>query len=212
METRGRMRSGLRSGRIIGGAVGLAALAAGALAAPAGAASGTPDPDFGNGGVAQIAYPNDSAQGQVVIPTGDGIVVAGETATTDSRQGRIAVAGFGSNGVVDGSFGSLIGWGDAGPEVGGAVREAGGRLVIAATGTPVGNFPFRIRLTGTGPKGGLDPTFGAGGHRTLAAQGQVVRLLQNISGTLLVVGERTGSPNRVFLTRVSPDGTELGSR
>src|SRR3954451_17871334 len=120
METRGRMRSGLRSGRIIKSAAGLAALAAGALAAQEGAASGTPDPDFGNGGVAQIAYPHDSAQGQVVIPPDDRIVVAGEPPTTTGRQGRIADAGFGSNGVVDGYFGSLIGWGDAGPEVGGA--------------------------------------------------------------------------------------------
>lgn len=206
------MRSGLRSGRIIGGALGLAALAAGALAAPAGAASGVPDPDFGNGGVAQIAYPNDAAQGQVVVPTGDGIVVVGETATTTSRQGRIVVAGFGANGVVDGSFGSLIGWGDAAPVVGGAVREAGDRLVIATTGTPGDTFPFRIRLTGTGARGGLDPVFGAGGHRTLSTEGRVVALTQNIAGTLLVVGERSGSPNRVFLARVSADGTELGSR
>src|SRR3954466_14041701 len=104
-STRSRMRSGLRSGRIIGGAVGLAALAAGALAAPAGAASGTPDPDFGNGGGGQNASPKHAAQGQVVVPTGDGIVVVGQTATTTSRQGRILLAGFGANGVVDGSFG-----------------------------------------------------------------------------------------------------------
>src|SRR3954451_411301 len=121
METRGRMRSGLRSGRIIKSAAGLAALAAGALAAPAGAASGTPDPDFGNGGIAQIAYPKDAGTGEGVVPTGDGIVVAVGPGTPTSRQGRVVGAGFGANGVVDGSFGSLSPRGDAAPVVGGAV-------------------------------------------------------------------------------------------
>src|SRR4051794_25392459 len=134
------MRSGLRSGRVMGGAAGLALLATGALAAPAGAASGTPDPGFGNGGVAQIAYPNDAATGEVVVPSGDGIVVVGETSTTTSRQGRVVVAGFGTNGVVDGSFGSLIGWGDAAPVVGGAGREAGGRPGLPPPAPPRGTL------------------------------------------------------------------------
>jgi hypothetical protein len=194
----------------------LATLALLAPAGPAGAAApGVPDRGFGTGGISRQAFPGDAAQAVAVLPAGGGLAVVGETATTTSRQGRIIVSGFSAGGVLDPSFGSTFGWDNAAPVVGGTLRAAGNRLVIAQNGTPGGAFPERIRLTGTGAAGKVDPVFGTGGHVTLSTPGRAVRLLAATDGTLLVAGERaatsSGAVTGALLTRVTPDGVELGS-
>ncbi|HEY2636173.1 MAG TPA: hypothetical protein VGI54_02195 [Solirubrobacteraceae bacterium] len=187
-------------------------IAAGLGAAPAAAAPGVPDPGFAFGGVKEISFAGHAAQARRIIPADTGFAVVGETETTTSAQGAIAVAGLAAGGQRDGTFGGLVPWDMAGPTAADAIRAAGNRLVIAANGTPGDAFPNRIRLIGTGTGGRPDGVFGAGGFRDITHPGEAVRLLNGPGGTILVAGVSNagdGTPNGALLVRLTPDGDEL---
>jgi hypothetical protein len=182
-------------------------------AVPAAAAPpGTPDPAFGAGGVTRAEKPHDVLP-VTALRSGNRVVGVGTT-----RSAHAFVAGFAAgDGTRDPAYGGtfpLYGADKSGTVVA-AVRQSGGRIVLATFGRiPGGDYGSRIELLGLDPLGHLDPTFGTGGRARLSVRGEAAALAIAPNGTLLVGGllvARRDGASTVLLARVSADGYELGA-
>ncbi|HMA37944.1 MAG TPA: S-layer homology domain-containing protein [Chloroflexia bacterium] len=164
---------------------------------------GTPDPSFGQGGVAQIAFADHSAFGLAIGILPDWrIVAAGRTTATDYYQpSHLAAWRLTPSGALDPSFG---GSGEVTRALGadsqawGLALGAGGTLTLAGyttatTGpTALPNYAL-LRLA---PNGTLDPTFGSGGivTTTFGVASLAVAPLVGLDGRLFVAGDARTVP------------------
>jgi uncharacterized delta-60 repeat protein len=151
-------------------------------------ATGVLDPDFGSGG--RVTLPGGGSLEAVLVQPDRNIIVAGNaggsatmTVTRLKPDGSLDTT-FGSGGTTAVAFGSL-----ANP-LGGAVRQADGKIVIAGY-TQDGEDVAVARLNANGS---LDAAFGAGGKATVdfgaATFGNAVALAPN--GRIVVAGQKTG--------------------
>jgi uncharacterized delta-60 repeat protein len=151
-------------------------------------ATGVLDPDFGSGG--RVTLPGGGSVGAVLMQPDRTIVVAGNA----SGSATMTVTRLKPDGSLDGTFGSAgtttVAFGSLANPLGGAVRQANGKIVIAGY-TQDGEDVAVARLDASGS---LDPTFGTGGRATVdfgtATFGNAVALAPN--GRIVVVGQKTG--------------------
>ena len=158
--------------------------------------NGTPDPEFGAGGVVLVGFADGAsvARSALVLPDG-GVVLAGSAQDGDVT----AVALLDGAGRPDprfGSHGRIVVDGGAGSEGARAVISAGDdRLVVA--GVTSGFTAYAARLTRTGP----DPSFGDGGvfaMRGVAGDTAAADAIA-VPGRLLLPGRFHGRPGVLAL-------------
>ena len=151
-------------------------------------ATGVLDPDFGSGG--RVTLPGGGSVSAVLVQPDRNIVVAGNA----SGSATMTVTRLKPDGSLDGTFGSAgtttVAFGSLANPLGGAVRQANGKIVIAGY-TQDGEDVAVARLDADGS---LDPTFGTGGKATVdfgtATFGNAVALAPN--GRIVVAGQKTG--------------------
>ncbi|MFB9234893.1 hypothetical protein ACFFWC_04995 [Plantactinospora siamensis] len=177
---------------------------------------GTPDPDFGVGGLVSADFGGDSDQGQAVLVQPDGrIVVAGNAWMGSEPPGNdLAAARYAPDGTPDPGFGT-----------GGKVSiDVAGRTDLAAAGLlqPDGRVVVIGRVAdggGDDPDLGLvrwtvdgrpDPTFGTAGvvRTNFGRPGwwQPAAAALQPDGRIVVVG-RGDTAGAYAVTRLDPDGT-----
>jgi hypothetical protein len=198
------------------GIAGTALLAALGVVPAALAASGRPDPSYGKHGVSIQSGVGEEAN--ALIQAGSSVVVFGFTGASANSHGRLvagklSVLKLGPHGKRVRHFGTVLRVPQL-VDVDGAVRESGGRFVVATSVTPNDRYPCRIELHGFDAHGHVDRSFGSSGVVRLSTMGCGVKLLRAPDGTLLMAGESTTATNALTgmqLVRVSPSGHELGA-
>lgn len=141
-------------------------------------ADGTPDPEFGAGGIALVDLEptpqvGESANAVFAQPGGGALVLAGVNVDGTMSSAPLLLS-LRADGTPDPAFGANgIEWIDidrwAGSDVGFnvAVRQADGKLVIA--GKHVGDASYDIIVARLLPDGNLDPSFGDAGWTRIDA-------------------------------------------
>lgn len=177
-------------------------------------ADGSPDPDFGSGGVVVATSPG-TVYALALMPDGR-IVVAGSVlrgGPTDFAD--LMVRRYLPDGSPDGSFGLA---GLATVDVAGKTNEARALVllpdggVIAAGRSPGENDTAIVQLTAGGEP---DPAFGTAGRRELPGLWVGEGLARQSDGKLLLVGDTrtltSADPVRFAMLRLMPDGsTDVG--
>ena len=163
---------------------------------------GTPNTNFGNGGIVRTDIRGDADQAEAVAVQPDGkIVVAGLAAKVAGSLSDFALARYNADGSLDTSFGT---GGIVTKDFGG--EDAAVALAIQADGKIVaaGTASDGIALARYLPDGTLDPTFGSGGTTVNPRSGVANGLALTAGGGILLAG----SSGADFLLRAYlPDGT-----
>lgn len=190
------------------GGVLVAWLLAVVLAAPAGAASGDLDPDFGDDGVAVTWFEDGAYTEDVAVATDGSIVVVGASAGP-SMNGELTVVRYLPDGDLDVSFGSdgivTTPIGPTGVDEARAVAvRPNGSIVVAGSDGRTAFGIARYLADGT-----LDATFGGDGIvRTDVTPGDDVPHDAAIQpdGRIVVVGQSGRTP-RFTIVRYRPGGS-----
>jgi uncharacterized delta-60 repeat protein len=151
-------------------------------------ATGVLDPDFGSAG--RVTLPGGGSVSALLVQPDRNIVVAGNA----SGSATMTVTRLKPDGSPDATFGSAgtttVAFGSLANPLGGAARQANGKIVIAGY-TQDGEDVAVARLDAGGS---LDPSFGTGGKATVefgtATFGNAVALAPN--GRIVVAGQKTG--------------------
>lgn len=193
------------------------ASATGGIAALRLLADGTPDPSFGDAGVASLRIDPDAIEERgsaVATVAGGGIVVAGTVQVRGDYHADVAAVAFTDAGVADVTFGGGDGvtsfpWHPAFnaviASVGRLLVDARSRLVMvgsAAAGIHPCDIHASARLT---PDGALDPSYASGGiaFRQLPSCGRPADAFIDGAGRLTVP---IASPSRIVLVRQDTAG------
>jgi uncharacterized delta-60 repeat protein len=204
-----------RRGRLLTLAIALMATAMGPSTAAA--ASGDLDPAFGGTG-AIVEHAGVGASGLVVQPDGRPVVIgegAGSGPLSSTR--RFALARFGTDGVLDPTFGSGGLVGTAPIPARRLARQADGKLVGAGV-TPLGDGQsgFAIGLVQWHAHGVIDTIFGVNGVATsrslwpldLLPGPSVSAMVVEPNGKITVAGGASnGAIRHLLLARFNPEGT-----
>ena len=159
---------------------------------------GTPDPSFGEGGVATLDLGAVDVPAALAAAPGGGFLLAGDTSGAagcrDSRcRHSSMLARFGPSGSLDASygddgvvaFGDPSGLGESDPKVGSLVVTPGGDAVVAAGG----GYGFLVRRL---PDGGADIGFGEAGavveKRPVVGNAEAKGLAVQPDGGIMVTG------------------------
>ena len=206
-----------RAPRCWGIAAALAVAACGAIAAPACAAGGDPDPSFGSGGVVTTDMGGGSASAtDVAVQANGDIVAAGYVTGPDpSAPGslEITVVRYSADGSLDRGFGDggrAVAPGlDSQGTVWAAIAPAsGGKVLVGGVSRSGGTGPsdpsrLAFSLVRLNADGSPDTSFGSGGRGS-------IDLGQNASsGTVFDVVEQ--SDGKVVLTGLVRNGTATGT-
>jgi uncharacterized delta-60 repeat protein len=151
-------------------------------------ATGVLDPDFGSAGL--VTLPGGGSLSAVLVQPDRNIVVAGNA----SGSATMTVTRLKPDGSLDATFGNAgtttVAFGSLANPLGGAVRQANGKIVIAGY-TQDGEDVAVARLNANGS---LDAAFGTAGKATVdfgaATFGNAVALAPN--GRIVVAGQKTG--------------------
>lgn len=173
---------------------------------------GTPDPAFGNGGIAQAAFlPEDDATGWDIALQPDGKVVMVGHASDGTYQ-QFAMARFNADGTLDADFGSggtaTFGLGIA-DDIARAValQLDGGIVVTGYTSDGINEQYLAIRLLANGI---LDPSFGSTGSVALPVTGHDTPhgVVVQPDGRIVLAGYSHTGIQRVFSSvRLNVDGS-----
>lgn len=172
---------------------------------------GSPDPDFGEGGLVVTSIGTEGAYPYAAALTGDGLILAGGSATPPATgTSSFALVRYLPDGELDASFG------DDGVAYTSFEQRAYLRaLVLQEDGRfVVGGYTWsdpRVVVARYLPDGALDPTFAGGGHRRLyMARNPDNRLALALQpdGKILGAGSTPGSGGRDFrVVRLDTDGS-----
>lgn len=176
--------------------------------------AGQIDTDFGAGGSARIDLGEDEIGTGVALDGLGGVYVAGTSRAADNASGRVLLARFMTNGLVDSAFG------DAGVALTtGDATDRGLDVGVQSSGLPVvlgtrrqGAALFRFTAAGE-----LDTTFGSGGAVTSEGGAGEVRLGRSLAiagdDSLAVAGVRIfqteTDPSEAIIWRTTPNGLPL---
>ncbi|HEV7302400.1 MAG TPA: carbohydrate-binding protein [Tepidisphaeraceae bacterium] len=157
-------------------------------------ADGALDETFGVAGVATINV-NATDQGTAVAIAPDGgIVLAAETATTNSASKPMLVR-LNSSGIIDANFGTAgkVHF-TASEYASDLVIQPDGKLLFGRTTNPSGNVNDAI-FSRFNADGSIDSTFGVSGQRVVnfGASDYLTRLLLRADGRILATGVSPGS-------------------
>ncbi len=175
---------------------------------------GTVDTTFGNNGIVNMQY-GDQTYAYRMILQSDGKILVGGTCYTSAGDSEFFVARFDSDGSVDSGFGSgghfLSSYSSEEENCYAIALQSDGKIIMAGT-TFEGSFSDLLfgRLT-TG--GTLDATFGTSGFTKINAsiQGEEIRTLNILSGDT-IVGFGYGYESsplfdfQVYMAKLYPDG------
>ena len=169
-------------------------------------ADGSPDPAFGDAGIALVKVGQDPYAGAILeLPSG-AIAVVGSTVRrhggdASTEHGDLMVARFTASGTLDPSFSSDgISFVDFGGDEGAWVAhvDGDGRLTV------IGSDGERLLMTRLRDDGFRDRTFGIDGKIAVPAGGTIHDLVLD-GAQRIVVGYSTG--RRIVLERFLPDGS-----
>jgi uncharacterized delta-60 repeat protein len=195
--------------------VGVAAIAAIAFAAftaaPAGAASGSLDTAFGNGGFSTAPLGTWAGAVASVVQADGKIVTAGEAQVNDKYV--LVSTRMNPNGSLDWSYGNG-GWVsvDMGGSAGGnaIALQPDGKIVIAGTGRSNGGTgPLALAAVRLKTDGSLDSSFGTGGIATvpIGSVAQATGLAIQSDGKIVLGGAAVTDHHRFVVARLNSNGT-----
>ncbi|MGH8213487.1 MAG: hypothetical protein ACREPP_09710 [Rhodanobacteraceae bacterium] len=147
----------------------LLAFAGLAFAGSAGAASGSLDPSFGQGGRVLTDFDDSTDIANAVALQPDGkLVVAGTTYTNNDFSGEdFALARYNPDGTIDASFGSngrvTTDFPGLAAEISAVLVQPDGKILVAGGAFPLFTFLGNFELARYNPDGSLDAGFGSGG-------------------------------------------------
>jgi uncharacterized delta-60 repeat protein len=122
---------------------------------------GTPNPNFGNGGIVTTPFFGIGAQANAVAVQPDGKIVVAGFALANAINFDFAVARYNSDGSLDDNFGSHgvvnTDLGSENDAATGLAIQSDGKIVLAGVTGPTGEDVGLARYL---PNGTLDPTFG----------------------------------------------------
>ena len=149
---------------------------------------GTPNPNFGNGGIVTTPFSGMGAQAKAVAVQPDGkIVVAGSALAANSIDEDFAVARYNADGSLDDNFGAhgiaTIDLGTDNDFATGLAIESDGKIVLG------GNAGEDVGLVRLLPNGTLDITFG-----NLGKSVTKIGLGADVNGIALIPTAGSGSP------------------
>jgi uncharacterized delta-60 repeat protein len=174
---------------------------------------GALDPSFGTGGKATIPIGLAGSQANALAIQSDGKILASGGSANGTKE-DIALVRLQTDGTVDSSFGTngtrVIASTDSAVAI--AIQPADGKIVAVGSSLVGSDFDFTlIRLETNGT---LDPSFGAGGTRTIVNPAQndsAAAVAVQSDGKIIIAGSSlSGSDFNTAdfeLIRVLPDGT-----
>jgi uncharacterized delta-60 repeat protein len=123
---------------------------------------GTPNPNFGNGGIVTTQFAGKGAEARAVAVQSDGkIVVAGFAVAANGIDFDFAVARYNPDGSLDDNFGAhgivTVDLGSENDAATGLAIQSNGDIVVAGI---AGTIDEEVGLARLLPNGTLDPTFG----------------------------------------------------
>ena len=163
---------------------------------------GTPNQNFGNGGIVITPFAGNGAQANAVAVQPDGkIVIAGGAIAANGVDADFAVARYNADGSLDDNFGAhgiaTIDLGTENDDATGLALQSDGKIVLA------GNAGEDVGLVRLLPTGSLDPTFGNLGKSVtkIGLGADVNGVALDSLGGILIAGSTVGaiSQNRDFL-------------
>lgn len=176
--------------------------------------AGQIDTDFGAGGFARLDLGEDEIGTGVAVDGSGAVHVAGTSRAADNSSGRVLLARFAGNGILDPAFG------DGGvARTTGDATDRGADVGLQSSGLPVvlgarrqGAALFRFTA-----EGDLDTTFGSGGVVTSEGGAGEIRIGRSLAiaadDTLAVAGLRVfqteTDPSEATIWRLTPNGLPL---
>ncbi len=160
---------------------------------------GSLDPAFGSGGKVTTSVGQGSAAFSVALQA-DGKIVAGGSALVygpaDELGGAFALVRYGTDGTLDGAFGSggevttEVGTGDG--SINAVALRPDGKIVVA--GTSSGESGYGFALARYQPGGSLDTSFGTNGqvHTDVGTQSRADDLALQADGKIVASGFSSG--------------------
>ncbi|HUO74399.1 MAG TPA: DUF4395 family protein [Solirubrobacteraceae bacterium] len=164
---------------------------------------GTPNTNFGTGGIVMTDIRGDADQAEAVGVQADGkILVAGHAATVAGRITDFALVRYNPDGTLDQSFGNhgIVTTDFGGDDTAVALGiQADGKIVAAGTVRD-----DHIGLARYMPDGSLDVTFGTGGRTVDPGFGEIKGLALSPTGAIFLAGDSGGD---FLLLSYRADGT-----
>jgi uncharacterized delta-60 repeat protein len=163
---------------------------------------GTPNQNFGNGGIVTTPFFGKGAEANAVAVQPDGkIVVAGGAIAANGVDSDFAVARYDADGSLDDNFGAhgiaTIDLGTENNDAEGLALQSDGKIVLG------GNAGEDVGLVRLLPNGSLDPTFGNLGKSVtkIGLGADVNGVALDSGGGILIAGSTVGaiSQNHDFL-------------
>ena len=173
---------------------------------------GSPDVNFGNGGLVTTSFGNDDAEAfAIAIQTDGKIVVAG---VSDPGSGNFTLVRYRSNGNLDSFFGDngkVNTDFNNGKDVAKAIAiQKNGKLLLA--GYCYASSGNQFAIARYNDNGNLDLSFGSGGKKTISfgssanSYGNAIAI--QTDGKILVAGSNwNGSSDQFALVRLDSDGS-----